>query len=86
MGKYKFEQTIMGASFYQNDKLICTVSGLEDAERLKILLDEKEDRLDLIEATLKDLLNSVIEMDFNKQKELIHLSKNLLHFPVKQGK
>ena len=78
MGKYRYEQCIMGASFYQNDIFICTVSGLEDAERLKNLLDEKEDRIDVMESTLKEFVNSVIDMDINRQKELVHLSKSLL--------
>lgn len=78
MGKYTYEQCIMGASFYYDGKFVCTVSGLEDAERLKNLLDEKESRINVIESTLRELVNSVIDMDINKQKELIHLSKSLL--------
>lgn len=78
MGKYRYEQCIMGASFYYSDIYICTVSGMEDAERLKNLLDENEKRIRVLEGTLKCMLDSMVEMDFNKQKELIFLTQSLL--------
>lgn len=84
MGKYRYEQCIMGATLYHNDRYICTVSGMEDAERLRNLLDEKEDRIHVIESTLKELVSSVIDMDINKQKELIYLAQSLLYSITKR--
>ncbi len=68
----------MGADFYQKDKFICTVSGMEDAQRLRDLFEEKEKRMHVIESVLQELVNSVRDMDINKQKELIYLAQSLL--------
>ena len=68
----------MGAYLYYNDKFICNVSGMEDAERLKKLLSEKQKRLDSIEIALTELVDAVLNMDSNKQKEVIYFAKKLL--------
>lgn len=78
MGKMRFEQSIMGASVYYNDKFISHVSGMEDAERLKILFSEEQKRSDNIKNALIELVDAVINMDINKQKEVIHFAKKLL--------
>lgn len=78
MSKIHFEQSIMGASVYYDDKLICCVSGLEDAERLQILFSENQKQLDKLKSALAELVEAVQNMDIRKQKEVVCLAEKLL--------
>jgi hypothetical protein len=82
MNEIRFEPSIMGATVYYKDGLICQVSGMEDAERLQRLFLEKQKRLDSIETALKELIDAVVNMDIQKQKEAIRLAKRNLNVDV----
>lgn len=78
MSEIHFEPSIMGASVYCNDKFVCQVSGIEDAERLQTVFSEKYKQLDNLEDALKELIDAVVNMDMQKQKEIIRFAKIIL--------
>lgn len=78
MGEMRFEQSVMGVSVYYNDKFLCHVSGMEDAERLKILLSNKQELIDNMKNALIELVDAVKNMDINKQKEVIRFARKIL--------
>lgn len=78
MGGMRFEQSVMGASVYYNGKLLCHVSGMEEAERLTRLFSNERERADNMKSALAELVDAVKSMDINKQKEVIRFAKKLL--------